>query len=289
MLKIDGEHLSLQDVVRIARQGEPVDLTDAARDAILSSRKRLEELLHSRRAVYGVNTGFGIFSDRRIDAEEAAQLSRNLILSHAVGSGAPLPVEVVRAAMLVRANALAKGLSGVRLEVVSTLLAMLNRGVTPVVPAQGSLGSSGDLCPLSHLALVFSTDEHDREQDSGQAMLNGQVMSGKQAMQKAGIPRLVLQAKEGLAINNGATFSAALAVLVVADALRLLELADLCAAMSLEAFLGCRPAHSRRTQPPRADPIGSTHPQPERGQHAAGELQAGAGCILIALRPAGAR
>src|SRR5690606_17211723 len=129
--------------------------------------------------VYGINTGFGIFADRQISPEDARTLNRNLILSHATATGPELPAEVVRAAMLIRANTLAAGHSGARPELIETLLAMLNQGVTPIIPSQGSLGSSGDLAPLAQLALVMSTDANDREEDSGEALYNGERMSGK--------------------------------------------------------------------------------------------------------------
>jgi len=153
--------------------------------------------------------------------------------------------------MLVRANTLSKGFSGVRVEIVETLLEMLNRGVTPVVPSQGSLGSSGDLCPLSHLALVLTKDDkgtahEDGARDSGLAVFAGEVLDGKTAMQRAGLERICLGPKEGLALNNGATFSAAIAALVVYDALYLMDVADYALAMSLEAMMGCRTAFDRR-------------------------------------------
>ncbi|HEX2978793.1 MAG TPA: aromatic amino acid lyase [Anaerolineaceae bacterium] len=156
--------------------------------------------------------------------------------------------------MLIRANTLAKGFSGVRVELVQTLLDMLDRGVTPSVPALGSLGSSGDLGPLSHLALVFTTDERDLDEESGQAMYQGKKMSGKAAMAGAGLPRLILGAKEGLAVNNGATFSAALAALAVYDAEYLLDLADAAAALTLEALVGCSSAFDPRLHEARGFP-----------------------------------
>lgn len=158
--------------------------------------------------------------------------------------------------MLIRANTLAKGLSGVRIVLIETLLEMLNRGVHPMIPSQGSLGSSGDLSPLSHLGLVFSTDEDDLDELSGQAEYKGTTMSGKTAMQKAGIPRLILQAKEGIAINNGATFSAAIAALACFEAQNLLSVAEIALSMSLEALLGLSSAF---------DP-GFTNPVPIRGK-----------------------
>src|SRR6185436_11685719 len=162
----------------------------------------------------------------------------NMILSHAVGLGEPFPSEVVRAAMLIRANTLALGHSGARPDIVDTLLAMLNAGVTPIIPSQGSLGSSGDLAPLSHLALTVSRDDEDREAESGQAWYAGQRLSGKAAMAAAGIPRLILGPKESLALNNGATFSAALGVLAVVEARQVIAACQVGLALTLEALRG---------------------------------------------------
>lgn len=246
MIEIDGHHLSLEQVVRVARDNETVAISSAGKENIERSRKNLEAILATGRPVYGINTGFGIFADRRIPQGDSARLSRNLILSHAVGTGDPLPEDVVRAAMLVRANTLAKGHSGVRFDVVNTLVEMLNHSVTPVVPSQGSLGSSGDLGPLSHLALVFTTDEKELDDESGWAMYRGKRLTGKQAMQAAGIPRIILGPKEGLALNNGATFSAALGALTVWDADHLMQVGEAALSLSLEAMLGCPSAFDAR-------------------------------------------
>jgi histidine ammonia-lyase len=246
MVSIDGYHLSIEDVVNVARFGEEVQIAPEGIENILHSHKILENIIKSGKPVYGINTGFGIFADRRIPAYDSAKLSRNLILSHAVGVGEPLPQEVVRGAMLVRANTLAKGFSGIRLIIVQTLVAMLNNGVTPIVPSQGSLGSSGDLCLLSHLGLVFTTDDEDKEADSGFAWLHEQRLSGKEAMRQAGIERIILGPKEGLALNNGATFSAALAALEVYDAERLCTVCEGGLALSFEALLGCSSAFDTR-------------------------------------------
>ncbi|WP_299028131.1 histidine ammonia-lyase [uncultured Thermanaerothrix sp.] len=254
MLEIDGHHLSIADIVAVARYKEPVSLSAEGVESIRRSRQWLERILQDDRPVYGINTGFGIFAERRIKAEARDRLSRNLILSHAVATGSPLPEDVVRAAMLIRANTLTRGHSGVRVEVVQTLLDMLNRGVTPIVPEQGSLGSSGDLALLSHLALVFSTDAEDRREDSGWASYKGQIMQGKDAMQAAGIERLILGAKEGLAINNGATFSAAIAALAIHDTEILLRTAEVALAMTLEAIMGCIEAFDARIQAARGHP-----------------------------------
>jgi histidine ammonia-lyase len=214
----------------------------------------VENIIQTGKPVYGINTGFGIFADQLISDHETITLNRNLILSHAVGTGDPLPTDIVRAAMLIRANTLAKGYSGVRLELVETLLEMLNQGVHPIIPSQGSLGSSGDLAPLSHLALIMSTDNEDAEELSGSAEYQGKISSGKKAMQKAGIPRLVLEAKEGIALNTGATFSAAIAALICWKAENILSTAEISLAMSLEALLGLSSAFDHRIHKSRQQP-----------------------------------
>ena len=246
MIEIDGHHLSIENVVAVSRDMEKVGISTSGMENILRVRGWLEDILASGKAVYGINTGFGVFSEKRISPQDSTTLNRNLILSHAVGTGPALEEEIVRAAMLVRANTLAKGYSGVRPEIVQTLLDMLNAGVTPVVPSQGSLGSSGDLSPLSHLVLVMATDEYDRPEESGWATFQGKVLRGKEAMETAGLTRLVLGPKEGLALNNGATFSAALAALVVHDALALARVAEIALSMSLEAQMGCSAAFDER-------------------------------------------
>jgi histidine ammonia-lyase len=254
MIQIDGSRLSFADVANIARYGERVELSEEGRQAVQASRHNLDTIVATDKPVYGINTGFGIFSDQRIPRADSATLSRNLIISHAVGTGPALPDEVVRAAMLVRANTLAKGFSGVRVEIVETLLNMLNKGVTPVVPSQGSLGSSGDLCPLSHMALVLTTDERDLDSESGQAWYQGRLLDGKNAMREAGLQRIRLGPKEGLALNNGATFSAAIAALAVVDAQYLLDVADYALSMTLEAVMGVRAAFDLRLHEARGHP-----------------------------------
>jgi histidine ammonia-lyase len=199
-----------------------------------------------RRTVYGVNTGFGVFADVRLDPSRAEQLSRNLLLSHAVGVGEPLAEDVVRAAMLVRANALCGGHSGVRPELVETIAAMLNRGVRPWLPSQGSLGSSGDLAPLAHLALVITRHADEQQGDSGRAWFGGELMSGSEAMARAGIPRVVIGAKEGLALTNGASVTAGIMALAAVDARRLLEASILALALSLEGLRGTSGAFDAR-------------------------------------------
>ncbi len=243
---IDGESLTIEEIVRVARYKEKVKLADFAKQTIKEAHEWVEEIIERGDPVYGINTGFGIFAEKRIPAEDSTQLSRNLILSHAVGTGEPLEEEIVRAAILIRANTLTKGYSGVRVVVVETLIALLNKGVTPVVPSQGSLGSSGDLAPLSHLALVYTTDETDEESESGMATFADEILTGKEAMRRAGIDRIVLGAKEGLALNNGATFSAAIGAIAVYDSSNLLQAAEVSLSMTLEAVLGCSAAFDER-------------------------------------------
>lgn len=246
MIELDGNNLTLDQITDVARNNVVVKISDRGRENIQRARLWLEEIVKSGRPVYGINTGFGIFSDSNIQAHEAAILSRNLIISHAVGTGAYLAEEIVRAAMLVRANTLTKGHSGVRIEIIQTILDMLNKGLTPKVPSQGSLGSSGDLGPLSHMALVFTTDDADKLEESGFADYQGKVVPGKEGMALTGIERIKLGAKEGLAINNGASFSAAIAAIAIEDARYLLELAEYCLALSLEALQGCSTAFDSR-------------------------------------------
>ena len=246
MILLGEKALSIEDIVKIACFYEKVELSESAVKKINSSHKLMEKIVNADEPVYGINTGFGIFADRRIKTEESSTLSRNLILSHAVGTGDPIPDAIVRAAMLIRANTLAKGFSGVRIAIIHTLIEMLNKQVIPEVPSQGSLGSSGDLCQLSHLALVFTTDKSDLIEESGNATYGGKRMAGKDAMKAAGITRLILGPKEGLAINNGATFSAAIAALSVWESEYLLDLADKAASLSLEALVGCSSAFDER-------------------------------------------
>ncbi|MGC8875184.1 MAG: aromatic amino acid lyase, partial [Chloroflexia bacterium] len=187
-LLLDGEHLTLEDVVAVSRRGRPVALTEGAREAVRRCRAWVDEVAaRGEPLVYGLNTGFGSLANVPVPPDRADRLSYNLIVSHACGVGEPLPEEVVRAAMLIRANTLARGYSGVRLETLETLVEMLNRGVHPVIPAMGSLGASGDLAPLSHLVLVLARDPDGADEPSGEAFFEGERMSGAQAMRRAGL------------------------------------------------------------------------------------------------------
>ncbi len=238
--------MTLDRVALVARQGQRVSLAPEARARMAQSREWVEALVARGEPVYGINTGFGIFAERNISAADTIRLQRNLLLSHAVGVGEPFAPEVVRATMLIRANALALGHSGARPALAETLLAMLNAGVTPIIPSQGSLGSSGDLAPLSHLALVLSTDEAGSTEASGQVWYGGQVLTGAEGMAAAGLARLVLGPKESLALNNGATFSAALIALALVDGYTLLEASQAALGLSLEALRGVSAAFDAR-------------------------------------------
>jgi histidine ammonia-lyase len=247
LITLDGHNLTLSAVAQAARDPQyRFELAAEARERMSQSQAWVEALAERGDPVYGINTGFGAFSERRISLADTRRLQRNLILSHSVGLGEPFADEVVRAAMVVRANTLALGHSGARPAIVDTLLAMLTAGVTPIIPSQGSLGSSGDLAPLSQLALTLSRDEDDREAESGQARYDGQLLSGKAAMAAAGIPRLILGPKESLALNNGATFSAALGVLAIVDAGRILAACQAGVALTLEALRGSLAAFDAR-------------------------------------------
>jgi histidine ammonia-lyase len=246
MMEITGNDLTLDQLERVARKKEQISLSPLALDKIALSRSWVEDIVASEKPVYGINTGYGIFSDRRINKLDARKLARNLILSHAVGTGDPLPEDVVRAAITIRANTLAKGFSGARPVLIERLLDLNNKEVLPLIPGKGSMGSSGDLAPLCHLGLILTRDDEDEENLSGEALYKNEKMTGKAAMQAAGLERLILQPKEGLALSNGATFSAALAALCVIDLDYYLKLADAVTAMTLEAVKGCSSALDQR-------------------------------------------
>jgi histidine ammonia-lyase len=215
----------------VARNHRAVALAPEAAERMRASRAVVEQVVAEGRTVYGVTTGFGDLSTIRIEPAQTAQLQRNLVRSHAAGVGEPLPVEVVRAMLLLRANALAVGLSGVRPEVVELLIGMLNGDVHPVVPSRGSVGASGDLAPLAHLALVLIGEGEAWREDAGPG-------PGGEVLGRAGLQPLTLEAKEGLALLNGTQLMASLAALALLDARRLSLSADVIGAMSLEAMEG---------------------------------------------------
>lgn len=227
---IDGETLTIDDVVKVARENAKVVIPEKVKEKVKKSREVLEKLVKEKQIIYGVNTGFGALSNKTIPNEETRKLQTNLIRSHSTGVGKNLKTEIVRALMLLRANTLAKGYSGIRLETLETIVEMLNKQVHPIIPAKGSVGASGDLAPLSHMSLVLIGE--------GKAEYQGREMSGKEAMEKANIKPVQLEFKEGIALNNGTQLMTAMAALTVYDAENLIKTAEIAAALSLEALLG---------------------------------------------------
>jgi histidine ammonia-lyase len=228
-----GGHLTLNDVVTVARGRALVSIGAAARELVARARAMVDQLVAARRPVYGITTGFGKFSDVIISPDETATLQRNLIMSHACALGDPLPEEVVRAMMLLRAHALSQGHSGIHPDTLELLVAMLNKGMHPVVPEQGSLGASGDLAPLSHMCLPLL--------GLGEVYFQGRRMVAAEALQQAGLKPVTLTSKEGLALINGTQCMTGIGSLVVGDGLQLLKAADIAAALTGEA-LGAIPA-----------------------------------------------
>jgi len=244
-LTISGDQLQVDDVVAVAN-GRSVRLDPAVLPKIQRSRQAVEDLVARGEVVYGITTGFGRFKDKIISPAEVQQLQINLVRSHAVGVGPAIPERVVRAMLLVRANTLALGYSGVRPEVIHLLLDMLNAGVHPRIPAQGSLGASGDLAPLAHLALVLIGE--------GEAWHQGELVDGRSALLRAGLRPLELQAKEGLALLNGTAFMVGMGALQVRRAINLALTADVAAALSLEALHGTDRAFDARVHRVRPHP-----------------------------------
>jgi histidine ammonia-lyase len=246
MIELDGQRLSLAEVSAVARAEESVALASGAHQRIEQSRVVVERIIAENRTVYGINTGFGKLSDIRIDPSQIRDLQLNLVRSHSCGLGNLLSIEEARAMLLLRANVLALGYSGCRAIVVETLVEMLNRGVTPVIPEKGSVGASGDLAPLAHLALTTIGE--------GEAFHEGERMGSSDALKRAGIEPLQLEAKEGLALLNGTQAMAAVGGLALHRAARLTHLADVAGAMSLEALKGTPVAFDERIHAARPHP-----------------------------------
>jgi histidine ammonia-lyase len=240
--------MRLLDLEDVARRGRAVELDAGAREAVRRARQVVENLdrTASPRHVYGVNTGFGALSEVHISPSDVRTLQHNLLRSHACGIGPDLAADDVRAMMVLRAQVLALGHSGVREVLVDTLVSMLNRGVAPRIPSQGSVGASGDLAPLAHLALVVIGE--------GEAWYEGALLTGAQALARAGIEPLVLEAKEGLALINGTQYMAGLGALALLEASRLATLADVAGAMSLEALKGSQRPFDERLMTLRPHP-----------------------------------
>jgi histidine ammonia-lyase len=238
MLELDGQRFSLAQVAAVARGEEHLTLSAGARTRVESSREVVEKIVAEGRTVYGVNTGFGRLSDVHIEASELRELQLNLARSHSCGLGPPLSEAEARAMLLLRANVLAQGYSGCRPVLIETLIAMLERGVTPLIPEKGSVGASGDLAPLAHLALTVIGE--------GEAFYHGERMSSSEALRLAEIEPLQLEAKEGIALLNGTQAMAAVGALALHRAERVAHLADVAGAMSLEALRGTPVAFDER-------------------------------------------
>jgi len=243
VLTLDGQKLTLAEIEAVALHRCPVAIAPAARERVAASRALIEQIVAAGQTVYGVNTGFGKLSDVRISDENLAQLQTNLVRSHAGGVGQPLSEAEARAMLLLRANVLAKGFSGTRIEVLQLLADLLNAGVHPVIPEKGSVGASGDLAPLAHLALVVIGE--------GEAYYQGERIAGGEALRRAGLKPVQLAAKEGLALLNGTQAMVAVGGLAAARAHRLVRLADLAGAMSLDALMGTPVAFDPRIQQAR--------------------------------------
>jgi histidine ammonia-lyase len=266
-IALTGDDLTLADVWAVAVDRAPAELSDAACDKIRAARGLVEEVASrsSGEHTYGINTGFGRFVSQTIPPELSEELQLRLLRSHACGVGEPYPDEVVRAAMLLRANTLAKGYSGARLETVELLLACLNSGLLPWVPSRGSVGASGDLAPLAHLALPLVGE--------GRAFADGELLDGGEALTRAGLEPVALQAKEGLALINGTQFMSAIGALALVRAGRLARAADIALALSLEALQGSRVAFRPEIQ--------ALRPLPGQADSAANVLRLVDGSAII--------
>ncbi len=246
VLVLNGDALQLDEIEAVARGEQRVSVAPEACERMRASRRAVDRAAAGMDAAYGINTGFGKMSDVRVAPDQVAELQRNLVRSHCCGVGEPLAEDEVRAMLLLRANVLAKGLSGARVEVLDLLLAMLNTGVHPVIPSRGSVGASGDLAPLAHLALAMIGE--------GEVFFRGERMAASLALESAGSQSLRLQAKEGLALLNGTQAMASVGGLALTRALRVVRLCDLAGAMSLEALRGTPTAFDARIQQARPHP-----------------------------------
>jgi histidine ammonia-lyase len=246
---IDGESLTFEQVIAVAygKPGEPrVVISETAKNAVDRSARAVQALLDRGEIAYGITTGFGAFKDKIISREEVEQLQRNIVVSHAVGVGDAFDVPTTRAIMLIRANTLARGFSGIRLSTLELILEFLNRGVHPIIPEKGSLGASGDLAPLAHFACVMIGE--------GEAEYNGETLRGADALVRAGLSPVTLAAKEGLALTNGTTVMTAVGLIETVKARKLSELADVSGSLSLEALHGTTSAFDERIHAVRPHP-----------------------------------
>lgn len=240
LVVINGSDLTIEEVVAVARFGAEVKVDESRIEAIKTSREYVEKALEEGQAIYGINTGFGKFSTVSISEEQLDLLQKNLIWSDACGVGKPFDTEIVRVMMLLRANGICKGYSGVLVRTLELLVNMLNKGVHPIIPEKGSVGASGDLCPLAHMVLPMIGD--------GEAEYKGEILPGKEALEKAGLEPIQLKAKEGLALINGTNAMMGNAVLAVYDTEILLKQADIIGALTTDALEGIIDAYDPRIQ-----------------------------------------
>ncbi|MEO0078937.1 MAG: histidine ammonia-lyase, partial [candidate division WOR-3 bacterium] len=243
---LDGKNLTIESMVRVARNREPVQLSDAAKERINRCRAFIEEKVKARAVMYGITTGIGELSETILTPEQTERFQRYIVYSHSAGCGSPLPEEVVRAGMCSRVNVLCIGHSGIRLRVVETMVEMLNRGVTPVVYDRGSVGACGDLSPMSQMALVLLGE--------GEAFYQGRRMSGADAMKAAGIPTIQFEARDGLATINGSNMTAGWGALMLADADHFFKVSEVAAALTLEVLNANMAAYDERIHRVRGFP-----------------------------------
>ena len=230
MIQLNGQHLTIKQLTSILYGGIKVEIAEEAKVRVENSREAVERIVQQEKTVYGINTGFGKFSDVKIAEHEVSKLQLNLIRSHACGFGEPFPELVSKAMMVLRLNALLKGLSGIRLVVLERLLWMINEDVIPVIPQQGSLGASGDLAPLSHLVLAMIGES--------EVFVNGVRCPSHELFERFGLPKIVLQAKEGLALINGTQAMTAQGVVNYIEAEKLAYASEWISAMTMEALYG---------------------------------------------------
>ncbi len=266
VVEIDGTNLSLELVKKIASEGAPVALAQTAKAQIKAARDVVERAVAGNGRIYGVTTGFGRLKNVKIDPAQAKELQHNLVVSHASGVGEPIAPDAARASVLLRAHSLARGYSGVRIELIQLLIDMLNKGVVPVIPSQGSVGCSGDLAPLAHMALVLVGD--------GEAWHNGQRLPGAAALANAGLRQLTLSYKEGLSLINGTQIMTAIGALALVRAHNALKAADICGAMSLEGYFG--------TDAPFVERINALRPHPGQARSASAIRTLLAGSQILA-------
>ena len=244
MITLDGASLTIEDVVAVAEGRERVGIAVEALDLMKRSRDRVESAMRGTKPVYALNTGVGLLANIRLEDHEIEVMQVNLIRSHCCGVGAPLPVKVVRGMMLIRANVLAKGLSGIRAVVAERICDLLNYGITPVVPSRGSVGASGDLAPLAHMALALIGE--------GQAEYRGEVLDAAVCMERAGLAPLKLEGKEGISLLNGTQAMLSIGCLRLTELEGLFFAAQTTAALSIEALRGTAAAFDARLHAARA-------------------------------------